>query len=100
MITSLNDYAPTPFQVLRQPMDAPGAIFLNGGTPFISTPPRGNFVEEITLCHLDTPVKLEKVQGLREHINLPSGCRDARFFEQEKKETNWVLCLRSSSTAP
>ncbi|WP_457279281.1 hypothetical protein [Polaromonas sp. P5_D5] len=99
MITSLNDHAPTPFQVLRQPMDAPDAIFLTGGTPFISAPPRGNFVEEITLCHLDTPLKMEKVQSLRGHINLPSGCRDARFFEQEKKETNWALCLHLSSNA-
>jgi hypothetical protein len=99
MITSPNDHVTPPFQVLRQPMDAPGEIFLTGGTPFIAAP-RGNFIEEVALSHLDTPLKLERVQGLRGHINLPSGCRDARFFEQEKKETSWASCLRSSSTAP
>jgi hypothetical protein len=98
MMTYLNDHAPATFQALHPPLEAPGAIFPHGGTPFIS-PHREKFIGEIALCHLDTPAKLEKVQGLRGHINLPSGCRDAQFFEQEKKETNWVLCFRSSSTA-
>jgi hypothetical protein len=98
MMTHLNNPAPTPFQPMRHPMDAPGAIFPAEGKPFVSAH-RDNFTEEIALCHLNTASKLEKVQGLRGHINLPSGCRDARFFEQEKKETNWGLCLHSSSTA-
>ena len=96
MTTSMNHHAPAAFPALRQPLDAAGAIFPNGGYPFVSSQ-QENFIEEITLSHLDTASKLEKVQGLRDHINLPSGCRDERFFEQEKKETNWVWCLRSRS---
>ena len=98
MSTYMNDHAPAALQALRNPMNAPGAIFPAAGTSFVS-PHRENFVEEITLCHLNTPSKIAKVQGLRGHINLPSGCRDAQFFEQEKKEMNWVLCSHSSSTA-
>ncbi len=98
MMTCLNNPAQNTLQALHGPMNAPRAVFSAGGTPFIP-PLQDNFIDEITLCHLDTPSKAEKVQALRDHINLPSGCRDAQFFEQEKKETNWGLCLRSSSTA-
>lgn len=98
MMSNLKNHAQPPFQALHGPMDAQGAFSPAGGTPFISRQ-RENFIEDITLCHLDVPLKIEKVQALRDHINLPSGCRDAQFFEQEKKETNWVLCLRSSSAA-
>ncbi len=98
MMTCLNNHVQPPFQALHGAMDAAGAIFPTGGTSFIPRQPE-NFIDEITLCHLDAPSKMEKVQALREHINLPSGCRDAQFFEQEKKETNWVLCLPSSSAA-
>jgi len=96
MTTSMNHHAPAAFQALRQPLDAAGAIFPNEGYPFVSSQ-QENFIEEIALSHLDTASKLEKVQGLRDHIKLPSGCRDERFFEQEKKETNWVWYLRSRS---
>lgn len=98
MMTYLNNRAQAPYQALHGAMDAPGAIFPAGATSFVSRQ-QENFIDEITLCHLDAPSKIEKVQALRDHINLPSGCRDAQFLEQEKKETNWVLCLRSSSTA-
>lgn len=98
MMTYPNDPAPTTFQPLHHPIGAAGAMLLAGGKPSIS-PYRENFIEDIALCHLDTPSKRGKVQGLRDHIKLPSGCRDAQFLEQEKKETNWVLCLHSSSTA-
>lgn len=69
------------------------------GKSFISSH-GDDFLEEIRLSHLDTASELEKVQGLRDHINLPSGCRNEQFFEQEKKETNWVWCLRSRSIGP
>ncbi len=97
MLTYPNDPASSTFQALRQSLGAPGAIFPNG-TPFIS-PSQENLIEEITLSHLNTPSEIEKVQSLRDHIKLPPGCRNAHFFEQEKKETNWVLCLRSNFTA-
>lgn len=99
MMTYPNAPASSTLQALRQSLGAPGAIFPNEGTLLIS-PHQENFIEEITLCHLNTPSKIEKVQGLRDHIKLPSGCRDTQFFEQEKKETNWVLCLHSNFTAP
>lgn len=98
MITSLNDPAPSAFQLLRHPLHAPAQFFSNEEKRVLSPDPR-NFMEDLTLRHLDTPSKMEKVQGLRDHINLPSGCRDARFFEQEKKETSWALSLRSRCTA-
>jgi len=99
MMTHLNHHAPATFQALRQPLDAAGAMFPNG-KPTAVSPHRENFIEEITFSHLDTASKLEKVQGLRGHINLPSGCRNEQFFEQEKKETSWVWCLRSRSIGP
>lgn len=86
-MTYLNDPASSTFQALHQFPGAPGAIFPNGGTPLIS-PRQENFIEEITLRHLNTPSKIAKVQGLRDQIQLPSGCRDAQFFKQEKKGTN------------
>jgi hypothetical protein len=98
MMTYLNNHAQPPFQALHGAMDASAAIFPARGAPFMPRQ-QENFIGEITLCHLDAAPKLEKVQALREHINLPSGCRDAEFFEQEKKETKWGLCLRLSSTA-
>lgn len=98
MTTCLNDHTHTPSPALHGPTDAQGVIFSARGTPFISRQ-QESFIEDITLCHLDAASKMEKVQALRDHINLPSGCRDAEFLEQEKKETNWVLCLRSSSAA-
>ncbi|WP_139351799.1 hypothetical protein [Polaromonas sp. A23] len=98
MTTYLNDPASSAVQALRQSLGARGAFFSNGGTPHIS-PHQKNFIEEITLRHLNTPSKIEKVQSLRDHIKLPSGFRDAQFFEQEKKETNLVLCLRSNFRA-
>jgi len=98
MMTNLNDHAQATFQALHRSVSAPGEIFGNGATPFVSHQ-QENFIEEIRLFHLDTPSRIEKVQGLRNHIKLPSGCRDAQFFEQEKKETNWALCLRSSTAA-
>jgi|GEM_PF-813226 len=98
MITSLNEPAPPICQVLRHPIHTPAQLFAIEKNPVVS-PGRGNVIEDVTLRHLDTPSKMEKVQGLREHINLPSGCRDAQFFEREKKETSWALSLRSRCTA-
>lgn len=87
MTTYLNDPTSSAVQALRQSLGARGAIFSNRGTRLIS-PRQENFIEEITLRHLNTPSKIEKVQGLRDQIKLPPGCRDAQFFEQEKKGTN------------
>jgi hypothetical protein len=87
MMTYLNDPASSTFQAPRQFPGAPGTIFPNGEAP-LNSPRQENFIEEITLCHLNTPSKIEKVQGLRDQIKLPSGCRGAQFFEQEKKGTN------------
>jgi hypothetical protein len=98
MITPSNGHAPGIFQAMHHPVGAPGVISSIRGDQTIPLH-RKNFIDEIMLCHLDTASKLEKVQGLRGHINLPPGYRDARFFEQEKKETNQVSCLRSSSAA-
>jgi len=98
MMTCLTDATPPAFQYLYQPIHAPTAIFASDQKP-LASPGREDFVGQIALCHLDTPLMIEKVQGLRDHINLPSGCRDAQFFEQEKKEINWVLSLPSSFTA-
>jgi hypothetical protein len=96
MISTSNGHAPEIFQAMHHPVDAPGVISSIRGQQAISLH-RKNFIEEIMLCHLDTTSKLEKVRSLRDHIHLPPGCRDTRFFEQEKKETHWALCLRSSS---
>jgi len=66
--------------------------------PSLLVPP-DHFADDapVVLHHLATPAEIEAVLPLREGIDLSAhaAAGDA-FLALEKKETNWVLSVRSS----
>jgi len=56
-------------------------------------------MSEVQLVHLRTPAQIKRVLPLREEIDLSVHTAAGRsFHELEKKQTNWVSSVPSSST--
>lgn len=78
-------------------------LHLHSSTPAFVAPPfpgRPSLVEDMVLCHLKTPERIESVLHLRDEIDLSVHAAAGRqFVELEKKETSAAWCSVSSSTA-